>query len=210
MDNKKFVIIENLFFGMIVVASFVLTILLHLSYLSFVACATSIIYIVFLSEKNILNFFVGFASSVTYIMVAYTSKLYGEALFYLVVDIPLIFVSFFMWRKHMETKLIVKTKKLSYKSIIIISIISILLTVGYGFILKLVGDVNPFVDALSTVATCIATFLMMTRYREQWIMWIIVYVISIVLWITTFDLLMLIMSISCLISSIIGFIKWSR
>jgi len=61
-----------------------------------------------------------------------------------------------------------------------------------------------------SVVSFIATVLMAKRYREQWIMWIVVYAVSVVMWATTFDLLMLIMSISCLLSSIIGFITWSR
>ena len=209
MKEKKIAIAENLFFGIIIVACFVLTFIFHLSALTLVTCITSIVYIVFLSERNILNFIVGFASSSTYIVVAYQSMLFGEALFYLVVDIPLIFISFFMWRKHMETKFKVKTKKLSIKNIVFLALISVVLTFAYGFVLKSIGDINPFIDALSTVATFIATLLMMTRFREQWAIWIIVYAISIVLWATTFDLLMLIMSAACLISSISGLVKWS-
>ena len=51
---------------------------------------------------------------------------------------------------------------------------------------------------------------MALRYREQWFMWIIVYAISIIMWATTFNLLMLIMSICCFISSIIGFVNWTK
>ena len=56
----------------------------------------------------------------------------------------------------------------------------------------------------------IATILMAKRYREQWFMWIVVYIVSVIMWSTTFDLLMLIMSASCLVSCIIGYINWSR
>ena len=210
MKNGKIELIINAFFSTVIVGCLILTIVFNLSWLAFVSCTASIFYIVFLSQRNILNFIVGFISSSTYIVVAYQSKLYGEAIFYLVVDIPMIFISFFMWRKHMETKYKVETKKLSIKNILLILCMSVVLTIGYGFVLKFLGGANPFVDALSTVATCTATLLMALRYREQWIMWIVVYVISIVLWTITFDLLMLIMSICCFISSLIGYVQWSR
>ena len=211
MTKSKFWTITNYtFFSLVIIACLVLTIVLHLDWLAFVSCAASILYIVFLSDKNILNFIIGFISSSTYLVVAYKSHLYGEAIFYLVVDIPMIFISFVLWKKHMETKLKVESKKLSFNNIMFIFVISAIAVVGYGFILKAIGGANTFVDALSTVVTLVATILMALRYREQWIMWIVVYVVSVVLWSTTFDLLMLIMSCSCLLSSIVGFIYWSK
>ena len=55
----------------------------------------------------------------------------------------------------------------------------------------------------------IATILMAMRYREQWFLWVVVYIVSIIMWATTFHLLMLIMSIACFISCFIGYISWS-
>lgn len=209
MNNKKFEIVNYVFFSLVILATLVLTIVLHLNWLAFISCAASILYIVFLSERNILNFLIGFVSSATYIIIAQQSRLFGEVLFYLLFDIPMILVSFLMWRKHMETKYKVETKKLTIKNIIYIFILSAVMVVSYGFLLKMIGGQNTFLDALSTVVTLIATLLMAFRYREQWFMWIIVYIVSIILWVTTFNLLMIIMSSSCLLSSIIGYINWS-
>lgn len=209
MNSKKFDIINNIFFGLIIILCCVLTLVLHLNWLSLVSCSAGIIYVVFLSEKNLLNFIVGFISSATYIVIAYQARLYGEAIFYLAFDIPMIFVSLFNWKKHMETKLKVESKKMSLKNILILCAVSAVSAVGYGFFLRFIGGENVFVDALSTIATLIGTILMALRYREQWVLWIIVNALSIILWSTTFNLLMLIMSISCLISSIIGYINWS-
>lgn len=208
MKNKKFEIANYTFFSLVILATFVLTIVLHLDWLAFVSCAASIMYVVFLSERNLINFFVGFVSTVTYIIIAYQSHLYGEVIFYLVIDIPMIFISFFMWRKHMETKYKVEANRLSVKNITYIFIIGAFLVVSYGSLLKLIGGENTYIDALSTVVTVIATLLMALRYQEQWLMWIIVYIVSIILWTTSFNLLMLIMSASCLLSSIIGYISW--
>lgn len=208
MNSKKFEIANYVFFSLVIVATLVLTIILHLNWLAFISCAASIFYIVFLSERNIFNFPIGFISSSTYIIIAQQARLFGEVLFYLISDIPMILVSFLMWRKHMEIKYKVETKKLTIKNMIYLSILSAVMVLSYGFLLKMIGGQNTFIDALSTVISLIATLLMTFRYREQWFMWILVYIVSIILWSTTFDLLMLIMSCSCLISSIIGFINW--
>jgi nicotinamide mononucleotide transporter len=183
--------------------------ILHLNWLTLVACLSSICYIVFLSDRNVLNFIVGFISSTTYIIVAFNAKLYGEVIFYLIIDLPMIFISYFMWKKHLESALRVSAKQMNKKQILIALLISIASVVGYSFLLKSIGGVNYIVDVVSTVVSFIATLLMAKRYREQWFMWIVVYIVSVIMWITTFDLLMLIMSISCLISCIIGYINWS-
>ena len=210
MKNKLLTILNYSFFSLIIITCLVLTIVLNLNWLTLVACVSSICYIVFLSDRNLLNFIVGFVSSTTYIFVALDARLYGEVIFYLVVDLPMIFISFFMWKKHMESSLRVNAKKMSCKQIVITTVVSVVTIVVYSFFLKFIGGVNYIVDSISTVVSFIATLLMAKRYREQWFMWIVVYVVSVIMWIITFDLLMLIMSSSCLVSCVIGFVNWTR
>lgn len=198
------------FFSLVIVLCVVLTICLKLKLLTLVSCVAGIFYVVFLSDRNIWNFLVGFVSSTTYIIVAFNAKLYGEVIFYLIVDLPMIFISFFMWKKHVQKDFRVDSKKLSVKQIIAILMVSCASVGVYAYILKLIGGQNVVVDAISTVVSFIATLLMALRYREQWFMWIVVYLVSIIMWATTFDLLMLIMSISCFISCFIGFINWTK
>ena len=207
---NKLEIFNYIFFGLVIFICIILTIVLKLSWLTLLSCVSGIMYMVFLSDKNILNFIVGFISSTTYIIVAFQAKLFGEVIFYLVVDLPMIIVSIFMWKKHLEAKLKVYSKKLSIHNHIIIIAISCVVVFLYAMLLKFIGGENVFVDAVSTVVSFVATLLMALRYREQWFMWIVVYLVSIIMWATTFDLLMLIMSISCFISCFIGFVEWSK
>ena len=122
----------------------------------------------------------------------------------------MIFISYFSWRKHLEGKYRVTPRKLSLKTTIITILISIVAVLLYGQFLDYIGGINTYIDATSTVVSFIATLLMTLRYREQWYMWLVVYLVSIIMWITTFDILMLIMSISCFISCFIGFINWTK
>ena len=199
-----------IFFSIVVVACIVIGILQKISVLTIVACVFGIIYVVFLSDRNIWSFLIGLVANTTYIFVAFSAKLYGEVLFYLVIDLPMIFISYFMWKKHMEDTIHVEVKKLSLKNMSIITIGSCAFVAIYAYVLHLIGGVNVIVDAISTVVSFIATLLMAYRYREQWIMWIVVYAVSIVMWAITFDLLMLLMSVSCFVSCVIGYITWTR
>ena len=209
MKNKVFTILHYLFFTLVMLACVILTIVFNLNWIALIACLSSICYIVFLSDRNVLNFIVGFISSTTYIIVAFNAKLYGEVIFYLIIDLPMIFISYFMWKKHLESSLRVIAKKMTNKQSLIVLAVSLVAVVAYSFFLKFIGGVNYVVDAISTVVSFVATLLMAKRYREQWVMWIVVYIVSVIMWSTTFDLLMLIMSISCLVSCIIGYINWS-
>jgi nicotinamide mononucleotide transporter len=114
-----------------------------------------------------------------------------------------------MWRKNLESTMRVNANKMTFKQIVIVFIISTIAVLVYSLFLKLIGGVNYIVDAISTVVSFVATLLMAKRYREQWFMWVIVYIVSVIMWITTFDLLMLIMSASCLVSCIVGYVNWS-
>ena len=210
MKNKIFVIANYLFFSLVILSCIILTLCFNLNWLTLIACISSICYIVFLSDRNLLNFIVGFISSTTYIFVAFNAKLYGEVIFYLIIDLPMIFISFHLWKKNLESSMRVNAKKMTIKQIIILILISIVSVIVYSLFLKVIGGVNYIVDSTSTVVSFIATLLMAKRYREQWFMWIIVYIVSVIMWITTFDLLMLIMSSSCLLSCVIGFINWSK
>lgn len=210
MRDRLFTIVNYVFFCMVILASIVITIIFKLNWLTLIACVSSICYIVFLSDRNLLNFIIGFISSTTYIFVAWKAKIYGEVIFYLIIDLPMIFISYFMWKRNLESSLRVNARKMSKKQILLTTLISVVAIVLYSFFLRLIGGVNYVVDAISTVSSLIATILMAKRYREQWFMWVVVYIVSVIMWIVTFDILMLIMSISCLISSIIGFISWSK
>lgn len=196
-------------FGFVIIASIVLTFLLDLGIVTMVSCIAGILYVCFLSSRSILNFIIGLVSTTTYIFIAFQSKLFGEVIFYLFFDLPMILISFLIWKKKLNQDLTVKSKKLSLKIWLIIIALSAIVVLGYSFILKKIGGVNVYLDALSTVVSVIATLLMCFRYREQWFMWIVVYAVSVVMWATTFNLLMLIMSICCLVSSFFGYIIWS-
>lgn len=194
-------------FLVIFITCLVLTIVLKLNWLTLVSCIFGILYIFFLSERSVYNFLVGLVSTLTYTIVAYRAYLYGEVLFYLLFDLPMIFVSFLFWKKHLRKTKVV-TRELSHGKKIIIILASVVCVLLYSRFLLFIGGRHVIIDATSTVTTVIATILMALRYREQWFMWIVVYLVSIIMWISAFDILMLIMSISCFAYSFVGYVNW--
>lgn len=194
-------------FSVVFVLCLVLTIVLKLSWLSFVSAIFGILYMVFLSERSVFNFLIGLVSTLTYTIITYNVHLYGETIFYLTFDLPMILISFLFWKNHLENNK-VKPREISTRNKIILLVSSLVIIYLYSLFLNLIGGEFVLIDAASSITTIIATILMSQRFREQWFMWVVVYVISIIMWISVFDILMLIMSICCFISSLVGYINW--
>ena len=104
---------------------------------------------------------------------------------------------------------------MSIKQDILLVFISALGVVAYGYILKLLGGNLPLVDSMSTVLSVIAQILMIKRYMEQWIIWIVVDVVSVIMWIVALpteggSIAVLLMWSVFLANAIIMFIKWLK
>ena len=60
------------------------------------------------------------------------------------------------------------------------------------------------------MVSVIAFTLMVMRFREQWVLWIIVNVVSITMWIMSGGFLMALMWFAYLVNSIYGYWNWSK
>lgn len=88
-------------------------------------------------------------------------------------------------------------------------------TVGYGYVLRSLGGALPFVDALSTVVSVVAMIVSVKMYMEQWILWIVVDVVSVVMWAVAFangndSIAALLMWIVYLGNAVIMYFKWAK
>lgn len=102
------------------------------------------------------------------ILFSLSMNLYGDVInssIYLVLGI----IGFILWNRE-DTK---KIRKCNNKErIIYISLITIFTTIGYC-ILKNTDDPLPFLDSFTTVSSLVATFFMMTKKLDTWIIWFI-------------------------------------
>ena len=96
------------------------------------------------------------------------------------------------------------------KHIVIWSICSVAGIFVYKLILDTLGGNATLLDSMSTVFSIVANILMVMRYREQWALWIIVDVVTVVMWIIAGDFLMTIMWAIYLINAVYGWIMWTK
>lgn len=86
-----------------------------------------------------------------------------------------------------------------------------------GYILdRFTNDPQPYKDSVTTVLSVIAMFLMVKTYMEQWVLWVIVNTVSVVMWIVVLYRgddhagLMVIMWLFYLANSLNGLRIWNK
>ena len=80
----------------------------------------------------------------------------------------------------------------------------------YKAVLSALGGNQALLDSASTTISVIANALMVMRYREQWILWIIVDAVTVGMWFIAGDYIMTAMWAFYLINAVYGYITWTR
>ena len=162
------------------------------------------------------SFIFGTINVVFYVIISYKARYYGEVMLNALYYFPMNFVGWFAWKKHMndESGEVVK-ERLSLKNSAIIYALTGVAIFGYGLILKALGGKLPFIDSMSTVVSVAAQILSVRRLTEQWVLWIAVDVVTIVMWAIHFaqggeTVAMLAMWSVYLINAVIMFHRWNK
>lgn len=178
--------------------------------LSFVCGLSGAINVVLCSQKKLSFYFFAYIQMFTYIVIIFQQRLYGELvenIFYVITTT----IALFIWIKNYnKEEKEVEARRLSQRGILIYSSIFIIGTLILYCILSKTNDPQPFLDAVSTVPAFLAQILLMTRYREQWIMWLVVDIATLILWISIGNIFMIMQYIFWILNCIYGYIKWSE
>jgi len=161
------------------------------------------------------GYLIGLYNSLSYSILAYGNGLYGEVYLNLLFFVPTGMVGYVMWKRHMTQGKTVVIRQLSWPRRALIAAGCIVGTLGLGLVLRLNPNQNtPFIDATTNVLSVMATFLMMWRYKEQWLLYIVLNVTSIVMWFLRFraggesgDLMVLMWSLF-LLNALFGYWRW--
>ena len=121
-----------------------------------------------------------------------------------------------MWKKHMNKDTgEVSKARLTLKKGLVVYALTVVAIVLYGFVLKAMGGNLPFVDSMSTVVSVVAQVLSVRRLMEQWVLWIVVDVVTVVMWAINFaqggeSIAALAMWSIYLLNAIFMYIRWYR
>ena len=180
------------------------------------AALTGIWCVILTGKGKLSSFWVGTVNTILYAVVAWQARYWGEVMLNLIYYVPMNFVGLYMWSKNMnkQTEEVVK-ERMSFKGSVLAYTCVIAGTLVYGVILNLMNGTLPFIDSMSTVFSIFAQFLCVKRYMEQWVLWIVVDIVTVIMWVYAFingtgDMATVLMWSIYLINAIIMFIKWKK
>jgi nicotinamide mononucleotide transporter len=190
------------------------------SLLGLISSISGMLCVVLVAKGKIANYYFGIVQSLTYAYIAYGYGLYGEVMLNALFYFPVQFIGIYMWKKNKTAHGVkgedVKISSLSKTGWLYTMLSILILTIGYGFILKYLGGNLVWTDSATNVLSIAAQILMLKRYTEQWLLWISVNVLSIFLWLGALisqggnDFSMLVMWSAFLVNSIYGYVNWRK
>lgn len=180
------------------------------------AAVTGVCCVILTGKGKRSSFIFGLVNTILYAIVALWAKYYGEVMLNLIYYLPMNFVGFIAWKKYMndETGEVIKERLSLSKSIVVYAITAVSIVI-YGFILKRMGGNLPYVDSMSTVVSVVAQVLSIKRLTEQWVLWIVVDIVTVFMWAVDFmkggeSISTLAMWSIYLINAFIMFIRWYK
>ena len=181
--------------------------------LNIIAGLAGVVSVVMCAKGRTMFYFVGFIQTVTYLVLAWQNQFYGEVienLFYFVTMIWGIFV----WKKN-ETKNEdgtedVLTKKFTLTQWVLSIVGTVVATVTMGYWLNSIGSAQAYTDAATNVMAIFAQLLMVRRYREQWIWWLVIDIFCIKMWFVAGNWSMVAMYIAWTANAIYGWYNWTK
>jgi nicotinamide mononucleotide transporter len=177
------------------------------SFLEWTGVILGIGYVVAITYKKMIAWFFALISSCIYVYLCFSTQLYLESFLQVFYVITAIY-GWLKWKKDATNQQIISWgSKLNLINIIL----SAILTLSIGFIFsQYTNQANPYMDAFTTVFSLVATFMVAKKVLENWIYWIVIDAVSIVLYSSRgFYLTGLLFTIYTLLA-LFGFIKWYK
>ena len=161
------------------------------------------------------GYLIGLYNSLSYASLAYGNGLYGEVYLNLLFYVPTGIIGYIMWQRHTTHDNTVAMRQFSWLPRVVITLICVVCTIGLGMLLRLNPNQNtPFIDASTNVLSVAATFLMMWRYKEQWLLYIVLNMVTVFMWILRLiaggnagDMMVLMWSLF-LLNAVFGYWRW--
>ena len=178
-------------------------------------CGIAGVICVALTAKGKLSSYIfNFIQICTYMSICWDLKLYlefGENIFYFITCI----LGVFLWNKNMKKNEDGSTQVEAKKFRLYHWVVTIVIAVVGTFLLgrfgeSILGSTLPYYDALTNVLALIAQMLMVWRFREQWIVWIVIDITCLIMFSILGQWSMVAMYVAWTINAFYGWYNWSK
>ena len=172
-----------------------------------IAVVTAILYVILAAHKRNLCWLFAFISSGIYVYLCWIGYLYIEA----VLNLFYVLMAAFGWLswKSKKTSDLIQTWKFSKHlvNIILSGIVAYMLGFSFDF---WSNQVNPYMDACTTVYSLAATYMVVKRVLGNWIYWIAIDLVSIYLYFDRGYTLSSLLFVAYTVLALFGFVKWYK
>jgi nicotinamide mononucleotide transporter len=198
------------------VVAIVITVIAKDTWFGFSVFITGVLCVILAAKGDIWTYLFGTYNTFAYAYLAYTNGLLGEMGLNLFFFAPMNIIGFIMWKKRMNGDT-VEMRGMKIKGLILTTVSCILGSLVIGFGLSLIPTQNtPYIDATTNVLSIVATFLMVWRYKEQWLVYIALNLFTVLMWIirvlngSSDGAMMIVMWSAYLVNSVYGYYNWSK
>ena len=208
-----FSLTEKLFMWGMVLLQILVYIVAPDSWYGVVAGIAGCISVVLTAKGRWMMYPIGFIQNFTYTVLAFQNMFYGEVIEQVFYVVTMIW-GMVAWAKNMNINedgtQDVKTRKFGLIEWIVSIVGTAVGTYVFGRVLVAMGAAQPYTDAATNVMALFAQIMMVKRYREQWIWWILIDLFCIKMWWVAGNWSMVAMYIAWTINCIYGWYNWTK
>lgn len=187
----------------------------------FISSVTGIIGAILVAKGKLSSYYWGFVATALYAYISFTYKMYGETIMYTLLFTPLQLIGGILWSQKLKLsedgqKADVVKKWLTTKQRLMVTVGTLIVIAVYAYGVSLLKGYSPGLDSATAILSVLATVLMVLRYSEQWLVWILVNTVAIIMWVQATihhqgaGAAILAMWVTFWLNSLYGWYKWKK
>ena len=178
---------ERFLFPLVLLLTLIISIVIGDNKIALVSALCGMSYTILAGKGKVSCYFIGMIGTFCYSYLSFVNGFYGNLALYMLYYLPMEIIGIFKWMKHLkkDKREIVKTC-LSKQEKILYLFVVLAGSFGLAVVLRFMGDANPIVDATTTVMSIVGQLLTVKRCIEQWYVWFIVNLLSLIMWIVAY------------------------
>ncbi len=182
------------------------------NYIEILGAITGLIYLYFSIRQIIWLWPLGIITSLLYIYVFYHVRLFAD----MSLQVYYFFISIYGWvhwvhgSKRQDSDGQIPVTGITPGVWVILIAVSMGLTVISGYVLKFYEDPLPYLDAFTTAASVVATWMLARKMIENWLFWIVIDAVSMGMYIYKGLYPTVILFLVYTFMAFIGFRQWKK
>lgn len=174
---------EKTFYLLVIISICIISVMLNDSKIALISSICGITYTLFAGKGKVYCYYIGLIGTFCYCLIAYKNGFYGNMALYGLYFFPMQIIGIFQWKKNLnKEKNEIYKSKLSFRQRVIYLIITLVLTIIIFGVIKYFKGHSPYIDAFITGFSVLGQFLTVKRCIEQWYIWFLVNLLSVIMW----------------------------